>query len=127
MARIQAVIRRVEPNHATKMKTLSFGGGQLKINFETNEVMAHNQQVMLTSTEFKLLEVLTAQPGKVFARGQLSYKVQGYLFSGEGRSIDAHVKNLRKKIERDSRNPHFIATIIGTGYKFMVHPDEGTA
>jgi DNA-binding response OmpR family regulator len=91
---------------------------------ETREVLADGRPAPLTATEFKLLSVLIRKPGKVYSRADLSYTVQGYRFQGDGRAIDAHVKNLRKKIEPDPGAPLYIVTVVGTGYKFSMQPDE---
>jgi DNA-binding response OmpR family regulator len=68
--------------------------------------------------------VLIGRPGKVYTRSDLSYKVQGYRFQGDGRTIDTHIKNLRKKIEPDHSNPTYVLTAVGSGYKFSFLPDE---
>ncbi len=80
--------------------------------------------IVLTPTEFKILMSLADQPGRVFSREQLVTIAQGYDFEGYDRTIDAHVKNLRHKIEKDSRSPEFIRTVYGIGYKFTGTPDE---
>jgi two-component system, OmpR family, alkaline phosphatase synthesis response regulator PhoP len=79
---------------------------------------------MLTSTEFRILMILAERPGRVLTRLQLINMVQGYDFEGYDRTIDAHIKNLRHKIEDDKKNPEFIKTIYGVGYKFSGTPDE---
>lgn len=126
IARIYALFRRIAPvrRESEDEKVLRFSEGRLEINMETREVMAHGRVVSLTATEFKLLSVLIRKPGKVYSRADLSYTVQGYRFQGDGRAIDAHVKNLRKKIEPDPSAPIYIVTVVGTGYKFAMQPDE---
>jgi DNA-binding response OmpR family regulator len=126
IARIHALFRRVAPlkREVGEEKVLKFNKGQLIVNLEEREVIAGGRPVSLTATEFKLLSVLLGRPGKVYSRSDLSYKVQGYRFQGDGRAIDAHIKNLRKKIEPDPGNPTYIVTVVGTGYKFALHPDE---
>jgi DNA-binding response OmpR family regulator len=79
--------------------------------------------VELTPTEFDLLATLMESPGRVFSRMQLLDKVQGYAYEGYERTIDAHVKNLRQKIEPDPRRPLYILTVYGLGYKFA-EPDD---
>jgi DNA-binding response OmpR family regulator len=73
----------------------------------------------LTPTEFDLLAVLMQNPGRAFTRLQLLDRVQGEAFDGYERTIDAHIKNLRQKIEPDPKNPRYILTVFGVGYKFV--------
>lgn len=126
IARIYALFRRIAPvkRENDDEKVIRFFGGKLVINMETREVLADGKPAPLTATEFKLLSVLIRKPGKVYSRADLSYTVQGYRFQGDGRAIDAHVKNLRKKIEPDPGAPLYIVTVVGTGYKFSMQPDE---
>ncbi|MDB5084754.1 MAG: two-component system response regulator [Bacilli bacterium] len=130
VARIHALFRRVNSlqsqGDSTRKKSdkLTFNQGNLIIQFDAQTVQVSGNTINLTTTEFKLLSVLSGNPGKVFSRNDLSYQVQGYRYLGDGRSIDAHVKNLRKKLEPDPRNPNYIQTVIGSGYRFMFHPDE---
>ncbi|MDF2724433.1 MAG: two-component system response regulator [Paenibacillus sp.] len=126
IARIYALFRRIAPvkQESDEQNIVSFMHGKLVIDMENREVTSDGRIVPLTSTEFKLLSVLLRKPGKVFSRSDLSYTVQGYRFQGDGRAIDAHVKNLRKKIEPDPSSPIFIITVVGTGYKFSMQPDE---
>ena len=74
--------------------------------------------VNLTPTEFRLLEVLAEEPGRVFTRLELLDRVFGYDYEGFERTVDVHVKNLRQKIELDSKRPIYIQTVYGVGYKF---------
>jgi len=121
VARVKAHLRR---SGKSRKKALSYNRGMLKIDVQSHEVFRGNRQVVLTPTEFKILLSLADNPGRVFSRDQLVNIVQGYDFEGYDRTIDAHVKNLRHKIERDSREPEFIKTIYGIGYKFTGIPDE---
>ena len=73
----------------------------------------------LTPTEFELLVVLARHPGRVFTRLELLDRVQGYAFEGYERTVDAHVKNLRQKIEPDPKKPHYVLTVYGVGYRFV--------
>lgn len=126
IARIHALFRRIAPvrREEDEEKVIRFNGGKLVVDFDTQEVIAAGRKAQLTATEFKLLSVLIRKPGKVYSRADLSYTVQGYRFQGDGRAIDAHVKNLRKKIEPDPGTPIYVVTVVGTGYKFAMHPDE---
>ncbi|MBD2863230.1 MULTISPECIES: response regulator transcription factor [Paenibacillus] len=126
IARIHALFRRIAPvkRASDEEKVVHFNGGKLIVDTDTREVITDGRLVQLTATEFKLLSVLIRKPGKVFSRSDLSYTVQGYRFQGDGRAIDAHVKNLRKKIERDPSNPLYVVTVVGSGYKFSMQPDD---
>lgn len=119
-ARVKALLRRTGK---TAFGILCFNKGLLRINSETLEVKRAGESVVLTSTEFKVLMALAEKPGRVLTRLQLINIVQGYDFEGYDRTIDAHIKNLRHKIEEDQRNPVFIRTVYGLGYKFTGIPD----
>ncbi len=121
VARVKAHLRRAG---RTRKKMLSFNRGMLKIDLDNREVLKDDSPVVLTPTEFKILLSLSESPGRVFSREQLVNIVQGYDFEGYDRTIDAHVKNLRHKIETESREPKFIRTVYGIGYKFTGRPDE---
>ncbi len=121
VARVKAQLRR---SGRVKKKLLSYNGGELKIDLINREVFREGGLIVLTPTEFKILMSLADQPGRVFSREQLVTIAQGYDFEGYDRTIDAHVKNLRHKIEKDSRSPEFIRTVYGIGYKFTGTPDE---
>jgi DNA-binding response OmpR family regulator len=121
VARVKAQLRRAGKS---KKKMLSFNRGSLKIDLDNREVLKGDSPVVLTPTEFKILLALSENPGRVFSREQLVNIVQGYDFEGYDRTIDAHVKNLRHKIEKDSREPSFIKTVYGIGYKFIGAQDE---
>jgi DNA-binding response OmpR family regulator len=121
VARVKAHLRRAGK---AKKKVLSFNHGKLKIDAGNFEVLLGGSVVVLTPTEFKILISLAENPGRVFSRDQLVNIAQGYDFEGYDRTIDAHVKNLRHKVEKDSREPEFIKTVYGVGYKFTGVPDE---
>lgn len=120
VARVKAQLRR---SGRTKKKLLSYNRGMLKIEINNREVFRDGRLVILTPTEFKILLSLAEQPGWVFSRDQLVTIAQGFDFEGYDRTIDAHVKNLRHKIEEDSREPQYIKTVYGVGYKFTGIPD----
>ncbi len=120
VARVMAQLRR---SGKTRKRLLSYNNGALKIDVMNHEVFKDGIMVVLTPTEFKILFSLADQPGRVFSREQLVAIAQGFDFEGYDRTIDAHVKNLRHKIEKDSRDPDFIKTVYGVGYKFMGIPD----
>lgn len=120
VARVNALLRRTRK----PVKTISFNGGKLVINVENHEVKKDGDIVALTPTEFKILLVLSERPQAVLSRHQLVNIVQGYDFEGYERTIDAHVKNLRQKIEANPKEPEFIRTVYALGYKFIGTRDE---
>ena len=122
VARVKAVLRRSGPNRCTSSQ-LSFAAGDLVIDLNGHEVYKQSIAVGLTPTEFKLLSLLAQSPGQVFSRSMLTERLQGYDYDGYDRTIDVHVKNLRKKIETDSQKPIYIITVYGVGYKFGVEAD----
>ena len=116
VARVRAVLRRAggdEP--ATPLLRV----GDLVVDTEKRLVTQKGEPVDLTTTEFNLLVVLARSPGRVFSRMELLDRVQGEAFEGYERTIDVHVKNLRKKIETDPRHPTYIQTVYGAGYRFV--------
>jgi DNA-binding response OmpR family regulator len=115
MARVKAVLRRL--SHASSQPD-EIGYGDLTINFPQYEVRVGGQRINLTPKEFKILAVLITHPERAFSRAELVEKAFGYDYDGLDRTIDVHVLKLRKKIEADSANPHYIQTVYGVGYKF---------
>ncbi len=121
--RIKAVLRRQQKGDLENAEPLSFNKGSLIIDGQSYEVKKTSVQVNITPTEFKVLYVLASHPGRVFTREELVEKALGYQFEGYERSIDAHIKNIRHKIEEDPRNPEYILTIYGVGYRFSGKKD----
>lgn len=115
VARVRAVLRRAGTSQESQ-DVLRLGS--LEIDRSGHEVARDDQRIDLTPTEFKLLEVMASQPGRVFSRLQLLEATQDDVYEGYERTIDAHIKNLRAKIEPDPRNPIFIETVFGVGYRF---------
>ncbi len=124
VARIGAVLRRAKGGGPDGQRPMSFGDGGLTIDVERHEVMVGGKAVQLTPNEFKLLLTLATYPGRVYSRFELVNRVQGYDFEGYERTMDAHIKNLRQKIEADPKNPRFVQTVYGVGYKFGPDQDE---
>ncbi|MBI5205756.1 MAG: response regulator transcription factor [Nitrospirae bacterium] len=116
IARVKAHLRRTKKG---ERKSLSFNEGALKIDTSAMEVRKRDKAVPLTTSEFRILLGLAERPNIVFSREQLVNIVQGYDFEGYDRVIDAHIKNLRHKIEDDTQKPMFIKTVYGAGYKFI--------
>jgi DNA-binding response OmpR family regulator len=116
MARVAAVLRRTgeEPLAAV----LSFGGSALVMDTTTGEVHRDGIVVTLTQRESALLGLMASHPGRVFSREELIERTMGGNFGGFDRTVDAHVKNLRRKIEADPRHPRWIHTVHGMGYRF---------
>jgi len=121
VARVKAHLRRTGKDGK---KSLSFNSGLLKINTLSMEVKKDGKPVPLTVTEFKILLSLAEKPLMVFSREQLVNIVQGYDFEGYDRVIDAHIKNIRQKIEDNPQKPLFLKTVYGAGYKFIGTPDQ---
>jgi DNA-binding response OmpR family regulator len=121
VARVKAHLRR---SRKDDKRELSFNQGSLVIDTLSREVKKNNQVVALTSTEFRILLSLAERPNIVFARLHLINIVQGYDFEGFDRVVDAHIKNIRHKIEDDPQKPAFIKTVYGMGYKFIGEPDK---
>ncbi len=120
VARVKAHLRRTKKG---EKKVLSFNKGALKIDTLSMEVTKRETVIPLTITEFKILLGLAERPHVIFSRLQLVNMVQGYDFEGYDRVIDAHIKNIRHKIEDDTQKPMFIKTVYGAGYKFIGVPD----
>jgi len=117
VARVRAVLRRTQGTETPLVETLSFDGGALEIDTVQHEVTRDGEIVDLTPNEYRLLVTLARYPGRVYSRFELINHVQGYDFEGYERTIDAHVKNLRKKIEPDPKQPRYVETVFGVGYR----------
>jgi two-component system alkaline phosphatase synthesis response regulator PhoP len=115
VSRVRAILRRVETS-AKPAELLR--AADLEIDLQAHRITRAGQVIDLTPTEFNLLTILAAQPGRTFSRLQLLEQMQGVAFEGYERTIDAHIKNLRLKIEIDSKKPHYIETVFGIGYRF---------
>jgi DNA-binding response OmpR family regulator len=116
VARVKAVLRRSSRSSSEDNKRLEYG--DLVIDIEGHRVTRGEQILELTPTEFSILVTLASQPGRVFSRLQLLEQSQGTAYEGYERTIDAHVKNLRSKVESDPHNPQCIETVFGVGYRF---------
>lgn len=120
VARVKALLRRA----GGSKDVLSFNKHDLVIDATRFEVMKKNSPVVLTPTEFKLVQCLAEHPGQVFTRLQLVNVILGYDYEGYDRTIDAHIKNIRHKIEDNQKSPDYLKTVYGVGYKFTGQPDE---
>lgn len=115
VARVRAVLRRVD---ASVEVSEVVRAGALEIDTLKHRAQLEGRDVDLTSTEYELLLHLARSPGRVFTRAQLLDALHGVAFESYERAIDAHVKNLRRKIESDPRNPQHLLTVYGVGYKY---------
>lgn len=122
MARLKAVLRRSEteepPKETRKMVQKVIKFGHLEIGIESRTVTVDGNQVEMSLKEFELLRLLAENPGRVYSRDVLLEKIWGYEYMGETRTVDVHIRHIRKKIEKDDSNPVFIKTVRGFGYKF---------
>jgi DNA-binding response OmpR family regulator len=117
-ARTEAALRRAADDLLPLTTRNSFRGGDLTVDFEKNTVRKRGQAVSLTPGERHILAALIKYPGKTFTRAELIETALGDAFDGYDRAVDGHVKNLRRKIEDDSKNPKYILTVHGIGYRF---------
>ena len=117
VARVRAVLRRTQGTETPLVEVLSYDSGALEIDTVQHEVRCDGQLVELTPNEYRLLVTLARYPGRVYSRFELINHVQGYDFEGYERTIDAHVKNLRKKVEPDPKRPRYVETVFGVGYR----------
>jgi len=117
VARVRAILRRTQGSDDSHKDIYEFG--DLVINLSEHAVFLKSKEVELTASEFKLLTTLAQAPGRVFSRMELVERVLSYTYEGYERTIDSHVKNLRAKINDDSRNPTWIQTVHGVGYRFL--------
>jgi DNA-binding response OmpR family regulator len=116
-ARVNALFRRL---NTIDSSILVFDEKRLIINSENREVRLDGEDIQLTPNEFDIFYVLASNKGKVFTRDQLIEKTIGYDFEGFDRTIDVHIKNLRKKLKEDIKQPKYIVTVFGVGYKFGI-------
>lgn len=119
VARVRAVLRRFEASEAGSDIIRS---GDLVLDIPRMEATVGGKPVELTSTEFQLLATLAREPGRIFTRAQLLDAVRGTAFESYERAIDAHIKNIRRKIEPDPHEPRYVLMIYGVGYKLVDKP-----
>jgi DNA-binding response OmpR family regulator len=119
IARIRAIMRRVKPSERKNHDERILRTSDISLELDSHTVKVKGLPVEVTPTEYKLLELFLAHPGQVFTRLQLIENVQGYVFEGYERTVDSHIKNLRKKLGDSSGEPHYIKTVYGVGYKLV--------
>src|SRR3989440_4658004 len=115
VARVRSVLRRSE---AAKDPADLVRVGEVELNLPSMELRIGGRSIELTPTEFQLVATMARQPGRVFSRAQLLSAVRGVAFESYERAIDAHIKNLRRKMEPDPHNPRYLLTVFGVGYRF---------
>jgi DNA-binding response OmpR family regulator len=120
VARVRAVLRRAEGLHSPT--DVIRVGSDVELDVPRMDVRFGGRRVDLTKTEFQLLSTMARQPGRVFTRAQLLDAVRGVAFDSYERAIDAHIKNIRKKVEPDPRKPRYLLTVFGVGYRFAEPP-----
>lgn len=121
VARVKAILRRANKE---VVRSGLIAVGNLTIDLERHQARKGCQSLELTPTEFKILELLAGNAGRVYSRLQIVEQTQGYTFEGYERTVDAHIKNLRRKLEFNPKEPQYIQTIYGVGYKFASEADE---
>ncbi len=121
VARIRAILRRVAPDHMPNEAVYRIG--QLALNRTTFSVTVDHRLVNLTRSEFELLATLMEAPGRVFSRDTLLERLQGNDYEGVERTIDVHIRNLRKKIEIDPTQPRYVETLFGVDYRCRPEQD----
>jgi DNA-binding response OmpR family regulator len=120
--RVQAILRRGGP--APQHGVTSYGNGLVVIDEPRHHVIVHGKAIELTATEWGILVALATVPGRVYSRFELINRVRGYEFEGYERTVDSHVKNLRRKIEEAPGNPRIIQTVLGGGYRLGLTRDS---
>ena len=115
VARVRAVLRRAQGG---VRQPGVIHAGDLKIDLDGHRTFLGDYPIHLTRNEFKMLAVMAQQPGQIFSRMQLLEHLHGVAYEGYDRSVDSHIKNLRRKIETDLTNPQYIQTVFGVGYRF---------
>ena len=118
VGRVRAILRRTKGGAVTDI--LDFNEGDLTIDIPKHKVTKAGEEISLTPNEFKILLTLAQNPRRVFTRGQLTEVAFGYEFEGYDRTVDTHIKNLRQKIEDRIKEPRYIVTVYGVGYKFLI-------
>lgn len=124
VAQIHAFQRRIASQAAVEREAVTFNRRKLVVRPGAQDVLVEGKPALLTTTEFRVLGALLERAGSVVSRADLNYKATGYRFPEDVRTIDAHIKNIRKKIERDPKQPEYVLTKVGSGYMFAFPPDE---
>jgi DNA-binding response OmpR family regulator len=120
VARVKAVLRRVDAGSPSSGKGAGeiLRAGEVTLDLPRMRVDVAGREIELTPTEFQLLATLVGRPGRIFTRSQLLDAVHGVAFESYERAIDTHIKNIRRKLEPDPRQPRYVLTVYGVGYRF---------
>lgn len=118
-ARVKALLRRSSRESAEKPADEKLCVGELELNYTAREVTLQGKPVVLSLKEYELLHLLVSHPSRVYTREQLLEQIWGYTYSGETRTVDVHIRNLRRKLEQNPEEPQHICTVRGIGYKFV--------
>ena len=121
VSRVRAILRRIPPESASAEAEL-LSRGSLVLDFKRREVRVDGEAKTLTTIQFDILALLAAEPGRVFPRAAILEAASGTDFDGYERTIDAHIKNIRRALGDDSGEPRFIGTVRGVGYRFIEQP-----
>jgi len=124
VARVKAILRRTKASRHQEQEEYRIA--EFVINFAKREVKVRGKPVYLKPKEFELFKLLATNPGKVFTRDYLLEQIWGYNYLGDTRTVDVHMRRLRKKIEEDPSNPKYLRTVHGVGYKFHYDQEEDT-
>ncbi|MCT4597907.1 MAG: response regulator transcription factor [Vallitalea sp.] len=117
--RVKAILRRVSKNNKSNIEdVISFNNKDIVINRQEHTVIKNGEILSITPNEYEILLLFANNPNKVFTRTQIIDIAFGYEFIGYDRTVDVHIKNLRKKVESDIKSPQYIVTVYGVGYKF---------
>jgi two-component system alkaline phosphatase synthesis response regulator PhoP len=114
--RVKAILRRVRGSQQSRSLIRI---ADIEIDLDGHNVRRGGETLQISRTEFNILATLARHPGQTFSRERLLERIHGVAYDGYDRSIDAHIKNLRRKIEHDPANPEYVLTVYGVGYKFM--------
>jgi DNA-binding response OmpR family regulator len=124
VVRVRALLRRAYRDVTPMADILIFNNGDLEVDIKKMIVKKQNEAVNLTTNEFKVLTVLLTSSGQIFSREQLVEKAFGIDYEGFDRTVDTYIKNIRQKIEDNPKEPKYISTVYGMGYKFTPYPSE---
>lgn len=124
VARVATLLRRTTDEMTPLSNQIAYNDDDLVINFLVREVKKNGEIVNLTPKEYRILLSLITHPKKTFTRDELISSVMGDDYDGYDRTIDTHIKNLRQKVETDPKNPNYVLTVHGVGYKFGGDTDE---
>jgi two-component system, OmpR family, alkaline phosphatase synthesis response regulator PhoP len=122
VARVRAVLRRAEGEQAPP--EVIRVGTDVELDVPRMEARIGGRHIDFTKSEFQIVAAMTRQPGRIFTRAQLLDAMRGVAFESYERAIDAHIKNIRKKIEPDPRSPRYVLTVFGVGYRFAEPPER---